>query len=349
MNETKRIEYIDSMRGFTMLLVVAHHVAAFCLGISDYTPSIHPVLCEFRMPLFFFISGFVLYKEETIWNISHVARFLLVKKFPAQIITTSIFFLAFIKINHIGLVDGLYSDSKLGYWFTLALFAFFCIYSICRYLFNLIKCNNIYTDILLLSIGFLFFTLFYVHSVYSKLPIEDGIRNLFSLKFLGYFLYFTIGTLFKKYFKQIQVILDTKPVLTICLVVFFCANLYYRELDASHIALLNLFTALTGIVIVLSFFRINQDWFKKDKVVGRCLQYVGRRTLDIYLLHYLLLPTNLKVHFTSLSEYPVPIIELTITIIVTLIIVMGCLVISRILRMSPILSYLLFGVRNRKN
>ena len=99
MNDSRRIEYIDAMRGFTMLLVVAHHVAAFCLGIGDYVPSIHPVLCEFRMPLFFFISGFVLYKEEAIWNASYATKFLLVKKFPAQIITTSIFFFVFLIIN----------------------------------------------------------------------------------------------------------------------------------------------------------------------------------------------------------------------------------------------------------
>ena len=106
-------------------------------------------------------------------------------------------------------------------------------------------------------------------------------------------------------------------------------------------------TALTGIVIVFSFFRIHQDLFKKDRFVGRCLQYVGRRTLDIYLLHYLLLPVNLKMYFTSLAEHPIPIIELTITLIIMLIIVAGCLVISRILRMSPTLAYLLFGVRKR--
>ena len=348
MNEKKRIEYIDCMRGFTMILVVAHHVAAFCLGIGDYVPSIHPILCEFRMPLFFFISGFVLYKQETIWNARHVAKFLFVKKIPAQIITTSIFFLVYIKINHIGLVDGLYSDSKLGYWFTLALFAFFCIYAIFRYVLYLLNCDNIFTDILLLSIGFLFFTLFYDLSVFYSLPIDAGIRNLLSLKFLGYFLYFTIGTLFKKYFNQIQVILDTKPVLTICLVIFFCANLYYRELDASHINLLNLFTALTGIVIVFSFFRMNQTWFTKKTFIGKSLQYVGRRTLDIYLLHYLLLPVNLKVYMTALVETPMPIIELSITVFVALIVVTGCLAISRILSMSSILSYLLFGVKNRK-
>lgn len=347
MSGNKRIEYIDSMRGFTMILVVAHHVAAFCIGIGDNIVSIHPILCEFRMPLFFFISGFVLYKEEIVWNANHVARFILVKKFPAQIITTSIFFLVFIKLHNIGLVEGLYSDSKLGYWFTLALFAYFCIYATCRYVFNLINCNNIYSDIILLSLGFLLFSLFYVKSTYLKLPIDDGVRDLFSLKFLGFFLYFAIGTLFKRYFNQIQVILDNKPVITICLVIFFGLNLYYYELIESHISLLNLFTATSGIVIVFSFFRIHQNWFTKEKTIGRCLQYVGRRTLDIYLLHYFLLPTNLTIYFTSLSEKPIPIIELSITLLIALIVVIGCLAISRILRMSSILAYLLFGVKNR--
>ena len=347
MNDSKRIEYIDAMRGFTMLLVVAHHVAAFCLGIGDYVPSIHPVLCEFRMPLFFFISGFVLYKEETIWNASYATKFLLVKKFPAQIITTSIFFFVFLIINHIGVIEGLYTDSKLGYWFTLSLYLFFCVYAICRYVLYLIHCKSIYTDIIILSVGALFFLLFYVPSVFSKLPIENDIKDLLSMEKWGYFLFFTIGTLFRKHFNKVQTILDKTPVLMICLVIFFGFNLYYVELRATHINLLELTTALTGIVIVFSFFRIHQDLFKKDRFVGRCLQYVGRRTLDIYLLHYLLLPVNLKMYFTFLAEHPIPIIELTITLMIMLIIVAGCLVISRILRMSPTLAYLLFGVRKR--
>lgn len=347
MNDSKRIEYIDAMRGFTMLLVVAHHVAAFCLGIGDYVPSIHPILCEFRMPLFFFISGFVLYKEETIWNASYATKFLFIKKFPAQIITTSIFFFVFLIINHIGVIEGLYTDSKLGYWFTLSLYLFFCVYAICRYVLYLIHCKSIYTDIIILAVGALFFLLFYVPSVFSKLPIENDIKDLLSMEKWGYFLFFTIGTLFRKHFNKVQTILDKTPVLMICLVIFFGFNLYYVELRSTHINLLELTTALTGIVIVFSFFRIHQDLFKKDKFVGRCLQYVGRRTLDIYLLHYLLLPVNLKVYFTSLAERPIPIIELTITLIIMLIIVAGCLVISRILRMSPTLAYLLFGVRKR--
>ena len=345
MIESKRIEYIDAMRGFTMILVVAHHVAAFCLGIGDYVPSIHPILCEFRMPLFFFISGFVLYNSKTIWNAGYIVKFLVVKKFPVQIITTSIFFLVFAKLHDISIVEGLYGDAKLGYWFTYALFVFFCVYSIIRYLLDSLNCKSIYTDFIIISIGMLFYLLFFVSSILSRLPIEEEIKGLLSLEKWGYFLFFAIGTLVKKHFDRIQEILDNTPVLMICLVTFFCLNIYYVELRDTHINFLQLATAFTGVIIIFSFFRIHQQIFTKDKFAGRFLQYVGRRTLDIYLLHYLLLPVNLKVLFHFLPEHPVPIIELAITIVITFIVVVGCLVISRILRMSPTLGYLLFGVK----
>lgn len=347
MNDSKRIEYIDAMRGFTMLLVVANHIAGHCLGIGDDVPSIHPILHEFRMPLFFFISGFVLYKEDTIWDASYVVRFLVVKKFPVQIITTTIFFLVFLKMNHIGVVDGLYNEQKCGYWFTYGLFLFFCIYSALRYVLGLFKCKGICIDIIILSVGSLLFLLFYIPSVLDKLPTDESIKNLLSMKKWGYFLFFAIGTIFKKHFDKFQEILDNTSVLMICLITFFGLNVYYVELRASHFSSLELTTAITGIIIVFSFFRIHQNLFKKDKIVGRCLQYVGRRTLDVYLLHYLLIPFNLKEHFSFLVETPVPIIEFTITLFVTLIVVAGCLLISKILRMSSTLAYLLFGVRKR--
>lgn len=61
---TKRIEYIDALRGFTMILVVLQHVATFGWELPLGAPNIHTYLAQIRMPLFFFISGFVLYKAS---------------------------------------------------------------------------------------------------------------------------------------------------------------------------------------------------------------------------------------------------------------------------------------------
>lgn len=60
------------MRGFAMLLVVYSHIIAFsysgalkndiAFGGNDFL-SFNALFILFRMPLFFFISGFLLYKS----------------------------------------------------------------------------------------------------------------------------------------------------------------------------------------------------------------------------------------------------------------------------------------------
>ena len=346
MTGTKRIEFIDAMRGFTMILVVVCHVSGFCLGIESDIPSIHPYLYEFRMPTFFFISGFVLYKANQIWNAIYVFKFLN-KKFPVQIITTAIFFLFFLKINHINVIDGLYSESKQGYWFTYCLFVYFITYSICRWILNTFRVKGRLVDFCIICIGFLFYFLFSVRSIYYSLPINSDIGSLLSLQHWGYYLFFTIGTLFKKHYETILEHLHKNHVILICFALFFTSNLFYDELVASHVNAFKLITAITGIIIVFSFFEKHQDTFLKEKPIGKSLQYIGRRTLDIYLLHYLILPVNLFSLTSFLREQPVPLIEFTISLVISLLVIGACLILSSILRMSPILSYLLFGVKKK--
>lgn len=343
---TRRIEFIDAMRGFTMILVVVCHVSGFCLGIESDIPSIHPYLYEFRMPTFFFISGFVLYKANQIWDVKFVFEFLR-KKFPVQIITTAIFLLCFLKINHITVVDGLYSESKEGYWFTYCLFVYFVTYSICRWILNLFKVNGRLTDLFIICVGLLFYILFSVRSVYYSIPINNNIGSLLSLQHWGYYLFFTIGTLFKKYYSTIIDYLHRNHIILVCLAVFFISNLFYDELVSSHINAFNLITAITGIVLVFSFFEKHQDAFIKEKPIGKSLQYIGRRTLDIYLLHYLILPVNLLGLTSFLRDNPVPLIEFAISLVISLLVIGTCLILSAILRMSPISAYLLFGVKKK--
>ena len=64
-----RLEWLDALRGFTMILVVANHVAGMGFGEEWKHSSAIPFLILFRMPLFFFVSGFLSYKASQIWDL----------------------------------------------------------------------------------------------------------------------------------------------------------------------------------------------------------------------------------------------------------------------------------------
>ena len=57
-----RIKFFDTLRGFTMILVVLQHVSIFSFGINGYETVLNTALISFRMPLFFFVSGFFAYR-----------------------------------------------------------------------------------------------------------------------------------------------------------------------------------------------------------------------------------------------------------------------------------------------
>ena len=63
-----RLEWLDALRGFTMILVVAFHVNQTTFSLDFKTSSSMPFLVLFRMPLFFFVSGFLAYKASLVWN-----------------------------------------------------------------------------------------------------------------------------------------------------------------------------------------------------------------------------------------------------------------------------------------
>ena len=66
---SSRIEWIDALKGFTILLVVLGHcLEAFLTSsvpnnFTDILKLIHDWIYSFHMPLFFFLSGFLYYRS----------------------------------------------------------------------------------------------------------------------------------------------------------------------------------------------------------------------------------------------------------------------------------------------
>ena len=70
--EKKRIEYLDSLKGFGIILVIINHIL----------PSGHPIIkwmSDFHMPLFFVISGILLCYSSTFKNSCKIQ--FIIKKF----------------------------------------------------------------------------------------------------------------------------------------------------------------------------------------------------------------------------------------------------------------------------
>ena len=294
METKKRIEWIDAMRGFTMLLVVYAHVQFFGLGLeSDET--FNQVLILFRMPLFFFISGFILYKVAAIWDGANAWTFLK-KKFVVQVIPTTFFILVFVACFQENLREFFFSQAKGGYWFTYMLFEYFVAYVFLQGMMRILKLHKYETGILVGG-GLIM----YVLAIYCANKFNPDFQSLAGTYYWNYYLYFTFGCLAKKYFDKFQKLLDSKYFIPFVQLSFLAACIYL-----AHYSYLNevlrlrtvmlIYPALAGIVIVVAFFRKYEASFTQERWLGRCLQSVGRRTLDVYLLHYFFLPRGLNIN-----------------------------------------------------
>lgn len=59
---SNRISYFDEMKGVAIILVVVGHIMQFAFGYNQ--SDVVRMLGIFHMPIFFYISGYFLYKEE---------------------------------------------------------------------------------------------------------------------------------------------------------------------------------------------------------------------------------------------------------------------------------------------
>jgi len=104
-------------------------------------------------------------------------------------------------------------------------------------------------------------------------------------------------------------------------------------------------SGICGMVMVFTFFRQFASWFIKGRPLGRCLQYVGTRTLDIYLLHFFFLPESMLLYNRQLLVYGNKALEAAVVLGESLVVLALCLLASYIIRLSPFLAHYLFGVK----
>ncbi len=319
-----------------MFLVVLEHVASMCWGIVGKGISVHDYLMQVRMPMFFFISGFVLYKAGVVWDARHIVQFFK-KKIPVQLISPFIFMAVFLHVNHTPLLDGLLDKYKAGYWFTLALLEFYVIYAVTRF-----AVRSRWYKPLLVVIGLLLYYCCWP-SMTTGIQRVDNVMQLLSVHQLRFFIFFVAGALAREHFTTVERWLDSKWLLPVCIAFYLLVNAFGDVLPVKVIPV-RLLLSLSGLVVLFAFFRNKSNVFSRETVLGRTMQYVGRRTLDIYLIHYFLVPMGLSC-VTVFTSHPVPVVEVFVSSAIALLIMAMSLLISNIIRLSPTLAHWLFGVK----
>lgn len=336
---SKRIEYIDALRGFTMILVVFAHVETMGFFHFSYFSPVGKFFQLFRMPLFFFISGFIAYKADFLWNRKNTSA-LVLKKLKVQIIPTlfwgSLFTILFCGSDFNGFAM---TTEKYGYWFTISLLEMFLIY----YLVSVIISSSKWRDALLILIAL---ALFAAKVPMKSIPALNEFGEVTSMHYTcTYFQFFVFGNLMSKYRDWFFKALDNKYcTAAVILLMMLLSYIVIHNEDTFFFRAIAIITGYLGICITFGFFRKHEVDISSSTRIGRGLQYIGKRTLDIYLLHYFFIP-DLSFMGQYLQTGNNMVVELLAGLAVALVIVCLCLLISNVVRLSPLLANYLFGAK----
>ena len=350
-----RLEWLDAMRGFTMILVVAYHVAQLGFMEPAKQSASMPFLMLFRMPLFFMVSGFLAYKASQTWN-PETLMAMTGKKMRVQLIPTLVFFLLACVVLYPrfqpALDACLLSPTKGGYWFTLVLLYMFVLYYLFCWLESMLGRKS------WLPIALLFLlSLAAYESCYLPRYCwwADGFRGKEPSLWLDYtsviqlmkfFPFFIFGNIVRRYWDKAQHVMDSAWFFpAIVVIVTFC-TLDVLKWHTLRMAWANIPSTVAKFClpcIVFMYFRHYAAYMTQGTFIGSTLQYIGRRTLDIYLLHFLFLPNLPAVGSFFKANRHNFLMDTTLSVLIAILVIVFCIIASNILRISPFFRKYLFG------
>lgn len=326
-----RINYLDAIKCLGILLVIEGHVRIFGMGIETYDTLSGLMLYSFNMPLFFFVSGFLAYKEK--YSIGDTFKKIWTKF--VYLVIPAVVFYVFRALKDGNSPLDLFSMGAGGYWFTITLWECFLLY----YVISLIIKNHTLRDIVLVlvalaGVGFL--------SVFG----DWGPKLLDLNRLTKYFQFFVIGVLAMKY-KHTFIQLSHCDWLKAMVIVAFFALLFTINCDfwprpAFHL-MRDVVLRYLGTFAIISWFVCHSDSFNSDSRFNRCVLDIGKKSLPIYLIQYFFLPDFLP--FTSFVEGLNGMTMHLVSFVFAFVILVVCYVFIALLSNSKIIKRYVLGMK----
>lgn len=277
----KRLAYLDALKCLGILLVISGHVQFFGMDMKDsYACPSSLMKYSFNMPLFFFVSGYLAFKENAIGKISELKK--LGNKFVFLVIPAIVFY-CFSRLQEQG--GGIFDflSGGLGkYWFTFTLFEMFLIFYVANWLSRSKWMLAVLLAILSITgVGYL--------SFFSQYEIAFLDFNRLS----KYFQFFTLGVFAKMFAEQYDKLMRNEYLKAIAIIGFFGLLFALFKIEMPSVVfhfLRDIVLRYLGLYIVISLFYCQQEVFNRDTRLNKLISKIGQNSLAIYLLQYFFMP-----------------------------------------------------------
>ena len=284
MNAANRIAYIDVMRGLAILFVIYHHIMVFVLGKWPADSVIMSVVHLVMMPIFFFISGFLLHKSVNGCFTSNTFREKAIKRIVVQLYPTVVFFLLFISFKGLGLRDSIYAGGKAGYWFTFSAIEYFFLMAPVLLFLSSKGIVPKWGQGLTVSIyGALIISFFYLICA-GKQELRGLLEYQPVIRFFPFYIMGIVSSLYSQaFFKMASSRIWAFFCLCIFLAIYNGLIPLRNEIIEQTAGFFELF------VIFFIFTKLYELRYIAACRLSQWMQKLGGLTLEIYLLHYFMI------------------------------------------------------------
>lgn len=265
-----------------------------------------------------------------------------------QLIVPAMFFCGiYVLINKTDIIYCLTDKFKCGYWFTLTLFEFIIIQCLWDFIAKALNINDKKKKYIILSV--VVALVFYILSMPTVSNRLGRVSGIVGIPMLRYYMYFAAGQLIRLNLENLFQYKYRDTLVSVIIFGFLLSAVYNWcfnvELSGALFHVNFIIFELFALLSVFVLFYKKRTYFSSSSRVSKAITFIGRRTLDIYLLHYFFLPKDLSVFGHYFVNHPAPILELAFGGIVTILIVAVCLIVSEILCQSTFCRKWLLGAK----
>lgn len=318
-----RIQYIDRLKGLSMLAVIIGHISMHSFVISN--SPIDLIVNTFHMPVFMFLSGVVI---SVIPNTKKT--FIKLSQFLMPMLCIGLLFCFSFKktVN-----DFFFDNVKSGYWYLFTLSIFYLLLSVFRIPSLLREKSD--KSLLMWHIGLAVGVWVMIITLKFSLPV--GYIKLFSIgQAFNYWPCFVSGFLLRK-FERLEPVMGNNNIYSASLIGYIVLNVIFVN------GFYHIYT-LVGLCSIPVFIHLAKSRENSSTVIENALAYIGKNSLDIYIYHFFIIKILFLSEFgTWISKTGNYAIEGFCSLCLSIVIAYLCILIGKTIKKSQILELIVYG------